>query len=168
MASQASTVNSDISTYSSSFSSFLTARHSLITTINGYVSNTSTALILESKTRKEYWIIFVKQSTPKSAGGKYYDIDIAGTGLHFTLGSTTTISAITTACSSFPAASSFTDNIVKLEFYGLGKYMTISSVIQKSTLSTDDDINDIAEFTKTQFDNLCWGLGMNSNTMPLT
>lgn len=167
MADSATTENTKISAYVSAYSTFKNNRNSLLATIDGYRGDANNALIIESKSGKEYWIIFIKQDTLKSGGGQYYDIDIKGTGLHIIFDSAITTQTIVSACSSSPAASSLVNKIVKLEFYGLSKYMSIESVIQKGTLDTTDDISDISVFTKTQFDNLCMGIAFNC-TMPLT
>lgn len=167
MANSAATENTKITAYISAYSTFKNNRNSLLTTIHGYKGDTNNALILESISGKEYWIIFIKQDTLKSDGAQYYDIDIKGTGLHIIFDSAITTQTIVSACSSSPAASSLVNKIVKLEFYGLSNCMSIESVIQKGTLDETDDISDISAFTKTQFDNLCMGIAFNC-TMPLT
>lgn len=167
MADSATTENTKINTYFSAYSTFKNDRNSLLATIDGYKGNTNNALIIESNSKKEYWIIFIKQDTLKSNGGQYYDIDIKGTGLHIIFDSVIATQTIVSACSSSPAASSLVDKIVKLEFYGLSNYMSIESVVQKGTLDDKDDISDISAFTKTQFDNLCMGIAFYC-AMPLT
>lgn len=166
MASPAANANTKLSNYNTSYSNFKSSRNSLLSTISGYSGNVSTGLIIESKTGKEFWIIFVKQRTLKTDGGNYYDIDIKGTGFHIIFNSVTSASNIISACSSIPSAS-FVNNIVKLEFYGPDQLMSINSVIQRGTLSAEDDISDIADFTKTRFDNLCMGIVENC-TIPLS
>lgn len=167
------TVNASISTYESSRTSFISNRNSLMTKIATYAGSSNTALIIRSKTGTKFTIIFVKTYTYKGSSGSYYDIDIKGTGLVLELNTAQTISNIVSWCntpsgqtSPYPASTSLTAKILNVKFYGMGQQMTVASVIQNSTL-TDKDDNTIDEFSLAQFQNLCMGLAINNNAMPM-
>ena len=176
--------------YNSYWTNYLSARSNLLNAIRGYSNNSNTAIIIKNNAGTKITIMFIKSYTisnhPVSSTQYNYDLDITGTGmiLYFNGNDAPSISSLKTMCSSFdshqnpntqPAPNTneynvfynLTDKIRRIEFYGRHNQFTITSVVENSTVMSDDDIADIDTFTTTQFINLCGYFGANTNSMPL-
>lgn len=172
MASAPDTAQGAITNRDTAFGTYKDKRDDLINKIASYTGNINKALLIKGVNGIEWWIIFVTSRTLTPNTPKYYDISITGTGIHFVYKTNAAACGYTAvqwanACVSSPA--NLLNNVGKIEFYGKNapeaNKMKIDNVVQKSTVDQTDDIADIDEISKSDFDNLCEKMATYVNFM---
>lgn len=156
-----------ISTYNTKRTAFTSSRSIVLTDIATSYTSGGNALIFSNQAGTEFWIIFVKTYSYKTAGGYPYDIDIQGPGLRFTLTNATTVASILSGCNSYSGACSIVSRLIEFEFHGDSDRMRIPSVIQCNTVTPEDDKIGLNVMTVAQFTNLCNAIATEPTAMPL-
>lgn len=171
MASAPEEANNSITNRDGKFDIYKNNRSALINKIASYIGNTNKALLIKGVNGIEWWIIFVTDRTLIPNGAPYYDISITGTGIHFVYKAGSDVCNYSAEQWAYECATSpgnlLNQNVGKIEFYGkmATNKMNINSVVQKSTVGQTDDIADIDEISKSDFDNLCEKMATYVNFM---
>ena len=117
------------------------------------MSITNKCLVFSNLAGTKLWVIFVKSRS----WADNYSIDINGSGCIITFENAHGANDFVTACTRNNDADMINvcNDIITLEFYGKNKQMQLKSILQNNTVVSNDDIAQMTEMTKTQFDNFC-------------